>query len=682
MWSRLKSFQFSGRSIPWMVILVAVLAYGLLTPWLGFYWDDWVFAWLLHFQGAAELARSFLPFDPLISPFFFITSAVLGESTFVWQLFGLVVRILVSLGTLWTLRQIWPRHSRQVTWATFLFLVYPGYGQQWVAFTHANQEWISFGSIILSLGLTARAVRGNASTRWKIYALVTQVIGLATTEYFLGMELLRPLIIWFVLSEQDSSLSRRASTTSKEWLAGYVPIWLTAGIGQYLYHNSPLYGGHSLGSETATGGMSISLVSGILKDFIPTLRVAGFEAWTQTFSLLATSLRSLTDWLVLFLIIASGLVLFFYFSRLRSENHETPAGDSWALQAILLGVVGILAGRIPSWIAGMPIALRFDWDRLLISMMLGASLLVAGLIEYLIRDGRRKVVVVSLLIALAIGMQFGKANSFRRDWQNQQSFFWQLAWRIPSMKPGTMLVTHELPLQYVADLQLTAPLNWIYAPDSKESDLSYLLLYTKNRLGGPFLPRFSPDIPVSGNYRTVSFAGSTSDVIVFHWPIDGCVRVLDSVYAPRASVPGLPRTLTDAIGLSNLGQIENSPENPALPGQYFGSEPAHDWCYYFEKAELARQFGDWQKAVDYYDEATRQGYQAMLPAENLVFVEALGRTENSEQAMELTDIVMKQDGRLCRALTLTWERILTHTPTVQNVASQQLEQLQESPECQ
>jgi len=681
MWSRLKSLQFSGRSIPWMVILIAVLAYGLLTPWIGFYWDDWVFAWLLHFQGSAELARSFLPFDPLISPVFLITSTLLGENTFVWQVFGLVVRILVSLCTLWTLRQIWPKYSRQVTWATFLFLVYPGYAQQWIAFTHANQEWISFGCIILSLGFTARAVRVDSSTKWKMYALLTQVIGLATTEYFLGMELLRPLIIWFILSEKDDSVKNRISTTIKYWLAGYVPIWLMAGVGQYLYHNSSLYGGHSLRAETTATGITISLVFGILKDLIPTLRIAGFEAWTQTFTLLAAPLLSLTSWLILFLILASSLGLFFYFSRLRKEDHETFNGDSWAIQAIILGLLGIWAGRIPSWIAGLPLALRFDWDRLLISMMFGSSLFVTGLIDYLVRDGRRKVFFISVLIALAIGMQFDKANSFRRDWQNQKSFFWQLAWRIPSMKPNTMLLTHELPLQYVADLQLTAPLNWIYAPDRKTSELSYLLLYTKNRLGGTFLPKLSAGISVSGQYRTVSFAGSTSDAVVFFWPIDGCIRVLDPIYAPEESVPGLPPILTSAIGLSNLGQIQDSPQNPALPEQYFGSEPTRNWCYYFEKAELARQFGDWQKVIEYYEDATNEGYQAMLPAENLAFIEAFGRMEDTDRAVELTNTVMKQDGRLCKALGLTWERILTDTPAVKDKAKEQLELLRDSPEC-
>ncbi len=158
MWTRLNSLQFSKKTIPWAFVLVTILAYGLLAPWLGFYWDDWVFVWLLEHHGPVELARSFLPYDPLVSPFFLFSSSILGTHPFAWQVFGLAVRALVGLAALWTFNQIWPRYSRKALWAGLLFLVYPGYGQQWVAFTHANQEWISFGFFVLSLGLTARSL--------------------------------------------------------------------------------------------------------------------------------------------------------------------------------------------------------------------------------------------------------------------------------------------------------------------------------------------------------------------------------------------------------------------------------------------------------------------------------------------------------------------------------------------
>ena len=82
MWQQLRSKQFSKKTIPWMFVFAAILAYGLLTPWMGFYWDDWVFVWLLKHHGPVELARSFLPFDPLVSPFFLISSSLFGTNAF------------------------------------------------------------------------------------------------------------------------------------------------------------------------------------------------------------------------------------------------------------------------------------------------------------------------------------------------------------------------------------------------------------------------------------------------------------------------------------------------------------------------------------------------------------------------------------------------------------------------
>lgn len=674
MWSRLRSPRFSQKTIPWVFALVAVLAYGLLTPWMGFYWDDWVFVWLLKHHGPVELARSFLPYDPLVSPFFLITSSVFGTNPFAWQIFGLVVRIAVSLAALWTFNQIWPQHARKALWAALLFLVYPGYAQQWVAFTHANQEWISLGAIILSLGFTARSLREPDSRKWITYALITQFIGLATTEYFLGMEFLRPVIIWIVTVQAGQPLTKQLTRTLKHW-AVYIFIWLVAGIGQFLYHESGSYGGHSFGVDLSERGIPRLIVS-FLKDIIPTLRTTAFDAWVQTVNLITTSLSSLTDWLTATLILLSFIAFAFYFHRLQ-DNQEITRRDSWAAQAILLGLVGIVAGRIPSWLAGLPIVLRFDWDRLLISMLFGVSLLTGGMIDYLIKDGFRKQLVISLILALAIGMQFQQANTFRRAWQSQKSFFWQLAWRAPALKPGTLLLTDELPLQYVADLQLSAPLNLMYDPNA--SSFSRMFLYMKNRLGGPLLPKLAPNLPIESRYRTVEFKSNTSNVVMIYAPSDGCLQLLDPRYVSQDTFSSLPQTLTSNIELSNIGQVEEDPQ--ANPSQYFGSEPAHNWCYYFEKADLARQFDDWEQVVRAYQSATASGYTALLPSENLVFIEAFARLGDVPKAGKLSDSTIAQDHQLCKALVSVWERAAQASPEISAEAQKKTESLNDLPEC-
>jgi hypothetical protein len=677
MWTRLRSHQFSTKTAPWVFALVGILAYGLLTPWLGFYWDDWVFVWLLKHNGPVELARSFLPYDPLVSPFFLITSSIFGTNAFAWQIFGLAVRVIVSLGALWTFNQIWPEHARKVIWAALFFLVYPGYAQQWIAFTHANQEWISFGFMILSLGLTARSLREPASRKWLVFALITQFIGLATTEYFLGMEFLRPVIIWIVLSQLQPEHSKHFFSTLKTW-AIYIPIWLIAGIGQYLYHKSGAYGGHSFGMSLGLREIP-QLIFSLLRDIIPTLRVVAFDAWAQTFNLITTPLASLTDWLTLGLVVFSFVGLAFYLSHLHRGQNENAKGDTWALQAMFLGLVGILGGRLPSWLAGLQIVLRFDWDRLLISLLFGVSLFTAGLLDFLIKRGYRKQLLISLILALAIGMQFQQANTFRRDWQNQKNFFWQLAWRAPMLKPGTMLVTDQMSLQYVADLQLSAPLNLMYAPDAK--DFPYILLYTKNRLGGSLLPKLSPRLPVEGRYRTVEFESTTSKIVLFQLWSDGCLQLLDPAYVSEDALPGLPQNITSSLDISNMGQVDINSDSQAEPSKYFGAEPAHAWCYYFEKAELARQFNGWEEITQLYESASSAGYTALQPSENLVFIEAFALLGDIHKAGQLNDETISQDHKLCKALVAVWERAVEASPELGVEAGKKIDSLKDLSEC-
>ncbi|MEI6291291.1 MAG: hypothetical protein WCP19_12740, partial [Chloroflexota bacterium] len=48
---------------------------------------------------------------------------------------------------------------------------------------------------------------------------------------------------------------------------------------------------------------------------------------------------------------------------------------------------------------------------------------------------------------------------------------------------------------------------------------------------------------------------------------------------------------------SNLDRIMVDGVSPVPSKSIFGVEPAHTWCYYYEKAELALQKQDWQEII-------------------------------------------------------------------------------------
>jgi hypothetical protein len=169
--------------------VLTVVTYGLLIPWLGYYWDDWVFVFLAHAYGPAEFIRAFARNRPLLGIIFFLTTSVLGDNPVLWQIFGLFIRFLLVYATWWTLSQVWPKYRKQVLITSLFFLVYPGYSQQWVAFTHINQELIPLTVYITSIGLTAYAVHNkDRYIRSTVFALALMFVGLFSTEYFVGYE--------------------------------------------------------------------------------------------------------------------------------------------------------------------------------------------------------------------------------------------------------------------------------------------------------------------------------------------------------------------------------------------------------------------------------------------------------------------------------------------------------------
>jgi hypothetical protein len=228
------------------------------------------------------------------------------------------------------------------------------------------------------------------------------------------------------------------------------------------------------------------------------------------------------------------------------------------------------------------------------------------------------------------------------------------------MKPGTALLTDQLSIDYETDLSFMAPLNWMYAPDYTRSDLPYALVFIETRLGKASLPSLAPGTDIFMGMRAADFYGSTSQVIVIHKPENGCLRVLDAGLGDQITYARESPLLLESIPLSNPDLIDvDSTHTPKLP---FLSEPEHTWCYYFAKAELARQKGDWQQVIELYDEASALEYKAGDSLEWLVFIEAQAMSGNLTVAQELSDRAVAEDGRVRRGVCQVWERVQASGP--------------------
>ena len=644
-------------AVPAALAILILLAYGILTPWMGFYWDDLPFAWILRFFGPVEFIEGFRPFRPLLGYIFAATTALFGGHPLTWQLLGLLIRFFLGLQVWSLLRKVFPTRERSVLWVVLLFTLYPAYGQQWVALTHINQELIPLIFLLSSFILTVNLLRnGKTSLPLTVLAILFQILGLFSTEYFFGMEVLRFFFILVILSESiadKKDLFKKSITT---WLP-YLIVWILNAAWTYSYHRSDAYNSYQISI--------LSLLSplALVNEFINTLSLSGFTSWLGIFTIFSQIDGSATQVVAFVVLVIAGLVAFTVTSNKKQDTseknpptlHSPLSTHHWF---ILIGIITIFAGRLPSWAAGLPLKIEFDYDRFFVSIMLGASLFIIGLADLLLKESRTKLVFLSLVIGMSAAYQFTVANTYRRDWANTQDLFWQMSWRMPTLKEGTTVLAYELPLQYLSDYQLMSALNWMYAPNLEDHELPYAMQYLKTRFEAA---EIRAGYPIDITYRTATFSGNTSQSVVIYKEADGCLRVLDSVYNNAETVPGASFYLVDAIALSDPSLILTNAPAPAMDKTLFSTEPTHGWCYTYAQAEIARQAGDWEKAVKLYKEAQQAELSPALPVEYLPFIEAFARTGDMDTAIKLTERTIKGQPTLCPAVTTLWNRVSNNT---------------------
>lgn len=621
-----------------LIASITLLAYGLLLPLTGFYWDDWPFAWIAKFLGPAEFNPAFMPFRPFLGPIFYFTTSLIPTHPLAWQVFALVIRFLIGITAWWMFIQIFPKRKTLAFLAALLMLIYPGYSQHWVALTHINQELIPFLFYLLSFGYTFKALRSQKKTD-TIIAVLLQICGIFPTEYFFGIEGIRFFLLFFFF---NGSLLERLTKTFKAWLP-YLLIWALNAAWLFYYYKFGPYQSYEVAAAQSPNFIYF------LTQALDALWKAGFYIWAQVLVLTFSSLLAPASLLTL------GLVAISFIFLARFLLRSAPAEETdktLAVSLLIMGVFGILLGRLPSLAATLPLTLQSSYDRFMISIMLGSVMFVLGLMELFIKEHRTRIIFFSALIALGIGQQFFNANIFRRDWQKQGEIYWQMAWRMPALEPNTVLLTHQMPIDYETDLSFTAPINWMYAPNYTRANLPYIFLYTEKRIGGSTLPALEEGVPITYPYRTVDFNSSLSNALVIYMPQNGCLRVLDPQRGHTEIYDNIADEFTQAIALSKPSRILANPSQPASP--MFFPEPERGWCYYFAKAELANQVMDYQTSANLGSEAIASGFKPENPDEWMIFIEAFAMNGEIDKALEVSNSALTADRKTFKAVCKAW----------------------------
>lgn len=670
-----RRISFPLWTIPLSFLIVVSAAYGLFAAQGGIHWDDWAFLWIPAFLGKQGLIQYFSTSRPIWGYFFIPTSSLIGTNILGWQIFALVWRWLAAVALWWALALTWPKRSRAVFFMTLFIVLYPGFIEHSIVITYGHFSLI-FTFFFLSIALMQIGER-HPRYFWPatISGVICSALNLFSLEYYFGLELMRLLLLWVVVSDITPERRNQVKRTLLAYLP-YAVVLICFVVWRLLGFQSQDYG---IRLSNAHSGFLQSLGT-ILQQVPGAIWTSSVGAWLEIFQFPSTADMGLVLSIIYFVVLFGSFAgLIFYVSRLKATENQTDTSASNKTiigQWLVIGGCALITAGIPFYVVGLQVRLDFPADRFTQPFAFGAALILAGLLE-LIHSISWRTAVAAALIALAIGLQIQYGFAFREDWKLQKAYFWQLFWRAPAIQPGTAILSDNSLFPYTGDVQMTLPLNWIYAPDRKSGSVLYAQTFFSINSGNS-IP-LTAGASLDRTRDVVSFQGSTNAALVVQFTPPSCLHILNPLYdsnlpvAPlsganytalaSAGLPMIGRKDKLALPLSNPSLIQPSNNRPASLSNLFGSEPLHNWCYFYEKADLARQEGDWTQVGRLGDEAFAASYRPDDLSEYLPFIEAYARLNRWNDAKQLTLSIADTMPILEPALCGLWQRVDT-TPSL------------------
>ena len=559
--------------------------------------------------------------------------SILGDSPLPWQIYSYLLRLTGALVLFWILRQLWSKTGAFTALAAILFVVYPGFLQQPNGNTFSNQllgYTLSLVSIAFTL-LAVRATRGKSKVLWYSLALGSAVAYWLIYEYMIGMEAFRVVAVWVAL---DSGRTQRIRATIRSLLPFAPPLMVYLGWRVFAYESGRgvLNTGAVVArfrSDLPRSVASIGLEWG--KDILET----SLAGWAVPVYQRFTGAGLSEQWVALVIgAFAAGLFIAYSTWLGRSSDHQ---GSRVNTRVVLVaGLFIILVTTAPVIIAGRDVHWHSGFDRYTLHVTVGIALLMTGLI-WLVASPRLRPWIGALLILISVGTHYLNALHWEAFWESQRQMWWQLSWRAPDLRKGTLL-TAEIPVDgFLEDYEIWGPANLIYSQSTPTIEIAAEIMNeeTAEKI------RFGSD-EIRAMRAIIQFEKDFDNTLILAYPSFGsCLHVIDGrrLELPRTT-SGLMKTVAR---FSDIGQIVIDTPGVQPPATVFGPEPDYGWCYYFQKADLARQAEDWNEVVRLGDEARRLGLRPSDRSEWMPFLDGYAVVGDKVSADEVATLIRQKE---------------------------------------
>ena len=621
-----------GKAFPLLLLIVMACAFATQLPELGFYLDDWV-SIAAYDQGGEKGLITYgindsRPFAAWMTAKFF---AVLGTGVLQWQLITLFWRYAAALAGFFLIKSLWPTHDREAGVISLLFGIFPFFKHQAICIAYF-MILMQYFVILLSFLLTVKALQAqNKTVKIILFILscLTSVFHLLCLEYYLSLEGARLLLIFFVVHKKEGKPFWKTLWRSLLLYIPYALILLGILGYRFVYIPSLSEDVRAINLFENYHGFAALIHMGTL--FLQFLSESLLGVWYRSIDPSMVDLNVRHTQLALGLGVFAALLVGFLLRKSTPMDKDGDMESAWEM--LILGFAAMVLGYLPGMMINSSPSSTFTYhDRFLIPSFWGISLFTISWMNMLFKSKAVCNVMMAGMLGLSVFFHIQNAYAYRYSWKSQQEFQWQMKWRVPDVVENTAVISDSVVGLFMGGWADGSMLNEMYG---KKQGIDPTPYWYFNVGQDNYLSALWTGESLYIRPKMYRFETDPENVLVITQPEYGqCAWLLDE--ADLAN-PYLIDGIENYIQYQNKSRIRMDSDHVMNPS-IFGSDYIHNWCYYFEKADLALDRGEYDEVLRLYDEAAANGYKMGHPMEMRPFIKAAALMGEWDKALEWTEM--------------------------------------------
>lgn len=623
--------------------LIAGLTYLPRIGEMGYYRDDWYFLYDALVVGPRALIEIALHTRPIRGPLYALYFSLFGLNPLPYHIVMYLTRLLGGFGALWLFNLIWSRQRRANFFMAVLFVLFPGF-LWWVAGFEFQPYVLSVGLQAFSIAFTLKAISSETMPKrlsWTIAALLSGWAYLALVEYAIGMEAFRLICVYLYVrrgNPRSNLLSLVAQTLKKYAPHLLIPLVFLFWY-QFLFDNWRK--AQDAGTQLSVLFSSPTALIWKLVDLVRSWLNVSLFAWIVPFyqNFYGNRLRDVITGLVFAAFVVGMIYLankYLQADAASRDEEEVPTWD-WRREMLWVGLLGTLGGVLLVVLANRVVTFERISQYTLPASLTGVIFL-GGLI-YSVFPSRFRVILLSGLIGLAVLSHHGLAAQAVNEERTISGFWKQVVWRAPDIRSGATLVVTYPDINYLEGNDVVwGPANFIYFPDAQSQMPVEIPLPASRLEQDSILQIINGSRSFEQTDLVIKFIRTETNyknqLIMTQPSQNSCVHTLDPRW-PDLSINDQP-FIHASYQNSKIENIVTDAEPPVLPPFGFGAELPREWCYYYQKADLARQQGDWAEVARLGEEAQKLNFTPNDQVEWMPFLQAYAFLGNEKQVKAIS----------------------------------------------